>query len=657
MLTPELKRAIALSAAVLVTAGSLFAFPGFEEAKIEADRGNAQAQAIVATYYALGWQTSKDPALAIRYAEQSANAGNPLGKFRLGALLRNGEGVANDEATGLRLQSDAAAIWSKGFDEGDPFALTAIGVALFQGKVVKQDKAQAARLYKKAADMEFAPAQFNFAMCAKDGMGIPKDQKLYAEYIAKAAAGSYKLAIEILRQTESRGGNVVNESANMKSFASSGSISGSLSIISDEKTNNSPILNSGATSKQITVVGVGSTPEDAEKQALKDAVRQSVGAYVDSNTLVQNEEVIRDRILSVSNGFIKEYKPAGSASRRSDGLYEITITATVETKRVVQALKDNNIISGEIAGQNIWAEATSKVMNAQDAVAMLEAKLPELIQSATIISFLDRDGRVTKNTNPVTKKENPDGTIDLTWFVSVSVDKKIYNSEIVPLLKTCFEAITGSVPISFTEKAEKNLFVSNDPARPDEVASSGNFNDSLREDLKFTRQVRTFLNNNEQIRQSQVIVETISNSLDVIQGFYFPNPRFTVGFRYTMGDADEWPVQLKLSLLNAQAQIVASKSAMLGYDHSDDARDYRECRIPFFPAGRILGEYIQDKYALFCIPTYYSAGTGGPEYGLKLSDFLTVAFQIKLPIDEAKMCQQIECKLIAPKLKLELRSK
>lgn len=97
ILAPKFKRTIALTAAVLVTASSLFAFPDFEEAKSEADQGDAQAQAVVATYYALGWQTGKDPALAAQYAKQSANAGNPLGKFRLGALVRNGEGVAKDE--------------------------------------------------------------------------------------------------------------------------------------------------------------------------------------------------------------------------------------------------------------------------------------------------------------------------------------------------------------------------------------------------------------------------------------------------------------------------------------------------------------------------------------------------------------------------------
>ena len=203
IVTSRYIRTNAIFATIFAVAGSLFAFPDFERAKIEADQGNSKAQGIVATYYAIGWQTDKNLDLATQYAEQSANAGDPLGKFRLGSLLRNGEGIPEDEAAGIRLQNEAAAIWGKGFDESDPFTLTAIGVALFQGKIVKQDKTQAAQFYKKAADMNFAPAQFKYAMCAKDGQGIQKDSATCVTYLSKAAESGYRLAQEALGQSSS----------------------------------------------------------------------------------------------------------------------------------------------------------------------------------------------------------------------------------------------------------------------------------------------------------------------------------------------------------------------------------------------------------------------------------------------------------------------
>jgi hypothetical protein len=169
----------------------------FEQAKQRADAGDAFAQAVVALHYQLGWNTEKNPELAARYAAASANAGHPLGKFRLGALLRAGEGVPKDEQQGLALQS---ASFNALYDAQDPYSITSAAIMIFQGKVVGQDtpederRRDAAALYKKAADMGYAPAQFNYAMALNDGHGVRKNPDLFGKYLAKARAASYPLA-------------------------------------------------------------------------------------------------------------------------------------------------------------------------------------------------------------------------------------------------------------------------------------------------------------------------------------------------------------------------------------------------------------------------------------------------------------------------------
>jgi len=69
----------------------------FVQAKQRADQGDAFAQAVVAFHYQIGWNTEKNPELAVKYALASANSRNPLGVFRLGSLLRAGDGVPKDE--------------------------------------------------------------------------------------------------------------------------------------------------------------------------------------------------------------------------------------------------------------------------------------------------------------------------------------------------------------------------------------------------------------------------------------------------------------------------------------------------------------------------------------------------------------------------------
>ena len=164
----------------------------FDEAKELADQGDAFGEAVVAFHYSVGWETDKNLEMAAQYAQSSAEKKNPLGLFRLGSLTIAGEGVEKNEELGLALQDEA--LMGLNEMEGNPYSITALGVVLFQGKVLDKDLATAAKLYKKAADMGFAPAQYNYAKCAEFGHGIPKNMALSKQYLQKAAAQNYPLA-------------------------------------------------------------------------------------------------------------------------------------------------------------------------------------------------------------------------------------------------------------------------------------------------------------------------------------------------------------------------------------------------------------------------------------------------------------------------------
>jgi TPR repeat protein len=69
----------------------------FDQANERADQGDAFAQAVVAIHYQLGWETEKDTKQAANYALASAKARHALGYFRVGTMIRNGEGFAKDE--------------------------------------------------------------------------------------------------------------------------------------------------------------------------------------------------------------------------------------------------------------------------------------------------------------------------------------------------------------------------------------------------------------------------------------------------------------------------------------------------------------------------------------------------------------------------------
>jgi TPR repeat protein len=168
--------------------------PDLAETLRQADAGDPLAQAIAATHYSLGWGVTKDPARAMELAQLSAKQGNPLGIFRVGALLRSGDAGPKNESAGLDLQRRSVeGLTAMG---QNPYALTALGILAFQGKVIPKDWSAAAKLYKMAAEQRFAPAQYNYSMCAYEGQGIPKSPAAYTKYLQMALDQNYPPALD-----------------------------------------------------------------------------------------------------------------------------------------------------------------------------------------------------------------------------------------------------------------------------------------------------------------------------------------------------------------------------------------------------------------------------------------------------------------------------
>ena len=88
------------------------------------------------------------------------------------------------------------------------------------------------------------------------------------------------------------------------------------------------IFSATALAKSVTVTGTGMTPSDAENDALRLAVENTLGVLVDSETLVQNSMLIRDQIYTQSRGFVTNYSVINR--EQVAGSWRVTINATVD---------------------------------------------------------------------------------------------------------------------------------------------------------------------------------------------------------------------------------------------------------------------------------------------------------------------------------------
>jgi hypothetical protein len=164
--------------------------------------------------------------------------------------------------------------------------------------------------------------------------------------------------------------------------------------------------------EKIVAEGVGATADEALKDAFRNAVRQVVGAVVDAEILVKNEDIISDKVLTYSDGFIPKYEQIGK--KQDKGLFRIKIAADVERRSVVAKLRAAQVTVKEVDGSSLFAKAVTTAEAQKNATDLLKARLEELppMLMATTISEPDFDREKS----------------ELVVTVAVRVDRKAYGT-------------------------------------------------------------------------------------------------------------------------------------------------------------------------------------------------------------------------------------
>ena len=101
--------------------------------------------------------------------------------------------------------------------------------------------------------------------------------------------------------------------------------------------------------------------------------KQAVGAYVDEDTRVENDEVIKDQVLTHSRGCIDSYEKLSEKSE--DGVTHVTIRAVVKPDEVVSCLRKANVAMTDLSGEQFWAKVTSQRQEEKDAESLLRKAL------------------------------------------------------------------------------------------------------------------------------------------------------------------------------------------------------------------------------------------------------------------------------------------
>lgn len=133
-------------------------------------------------------------------------------------------------------------------------------------------------------------------------------------------------------------------------------------------------------SQEITLVvsADGTSKEEATKIALRNAIEQAYGTFVSANTTILNDDLVKDEIVTISNGNIKGYKEV-SFNTLPNGKIFITLEATVSISKLINYAQSKGAET-EFAGATFGMNMRMKELNKKNEKIALDNLLIQIQQ-------------------------------------------------------------------------------------------------------------------------------------------------------------------------------------------------------------------------------------------------------------------------------------
>ena len=127
----------------------------------------------------------------------------------------------------------------------------------------------------------------------------------------------------------------------------------------------------------VMAVGKGETKEEAKLAAFRAAVEKAVGIYVDAESLMENSELIKDRVNTISNADIQKYETLKESQMKS-GMYFCQIKAWVVKKAIAPKFADvfpAAFANVSEAAETIHVQKVTRTKRSADAASLMTGAL------------------------------------------------------------------------------------------------------------------------------------------------------------------------------------------------------------------------------------------------------------------------------------------
>lgn len=189
--------------------------------------------------------------------------------------------------------------------------------------------------------------------------------------------------------------------------------------------------------------GVGLNKIAALKDAYRDAIERAVGLYVDAEQVAQNDELVKDQVLTQSNAYITDCRELGE-EKIDGGLVQVRILATV--KKTALTTKLSGVMPAQTVAlntglQNVHAQLATKEKRAEDAAALLKNALDGINPMTSLMV-----AGIRPETQKILTDKSSSGSVKIRYLFEIKLDRAKYFTEFVPHLKKTLEQISLSPP-------------------------------------------------------------------------------------------------------------------------------------------------------------------------------------------------------------------
>lgn len=151
----------------------------------------------------------------------------------------------------------------------------------------------------------------------------------------------------------------------------------------------------------LTVSADGATKEEATKIALRSAIEQAYGAFVSANTTILNDEMVKDEIVTISNGNIKSYQEVASALL-PNGRITVTLNAIVSISKLTSYAQSKGATT-EFAGATFAMNVKMMELNKQNEMKALDnliLQIKEILPTAFDLELIVGEPQLCSESNP-----------------------------------------------------------------------------------------------------------------------------------------------------------------------------------------------------------------------------------------------------------------